>query len=200
MTVRIAFLFIVLAALVGVVAAFVIWQRTTDVVIAPIGPTTESVDDIDITFYSQVDRKWANAKLGRSGYTLTSSGCTLCCIAMALSTPLDRIPPDELNGYLTEKGGYTDGGLIIWKQIQIRNDRRIVPVTTSHDTILDNLRRRAPVIARVSIQGGLVHWVLIVGVRDGRYRVADPLDDAYTGKFLDQISDGIYAIRVLKSR
>ena len=73
-------------------------------------------------------------------------------------------------------------------------------MTTSHDTIIDNLRRRAPVIARVSIQGGLVHWVLIVGLRDGHYRVADPLGSAYTGKFLDQISDGIYAIRVLRAR
>lgn len=198
--VRAISLIVVLVILAGAIAAFVVWQRTTDVLITPTGPVTESVDDIDTVFYSQTDRRWGNAKLGRSGFTVAGSGCTLCCVAMALSSAQQPIPPDELNGYLAGKGGYTDGGLIVWKKIQIRDDRRIVPVATSHDTIIDNLRRRTPVIARISIQGGLVHWVLLVGMRNGRYRVADPLDGMYSAKYLDDLSDGIYAIREIRVR
>lgn len=136
------FLPIILVAVLGTgVLAVVLHQRSTNVFITPIGPTTESVDDIDTIFYSQTDRKWGNAKLGRSGFTVASSGCTLCCIAMALSSSQQRIPPDELNGYLAGKGGYTDRGLLVWKQVQIRDDRRIIPVTTSHDAIRE-LRAR----------------------------------------------------------
>ena len=200
MTARTISLIVVLAALALGLAAFAAYQRTTDFLIAPIGPATDSVDDIDVAFCSQTDARWGKHKLGKSGYTIASSGCTLCCVAMALSSQGKVITPDELNRLLVNAGGFTDGGLIIWKNLTVHDGRTVAPVRNSHQAILDNLKARRPVIAKVALQGGIIHWVLIVGVRNGRYRVADPLDGTYSGKYLDAVSDGIYAIRELRGK
>jgi hypothetical protein len=189
------------ACLVAAGVAALVFQRTyldTDVTIDAVGPLGSEVDAIPVTFLCQNDPRWSAQKLGRSGYRIGDSGCALCCVAMALST-IEPVGVERLNAHLAGGEGYTAGGLIIWKRVRLVPGWSIGPIATSHDAILASLRERRPVLAKVAIQGGLIHWVLITGVRAGRYLIADPLEPTSDGRrCLDEISPVIHAIRVLQ--
>jgi hypothetical protein len=188
------------ACLVAAGAAALTLQRLyldTDVTIDALAPRHAEVAALPVSFMRQNDPRWSAQQIGRSGYRIGDSGCALCCAAMALST-VEPVGVERLNAHLAESEGYTAGGLIIWKRVRLVPGWSLGPATTSHDDILASLGERRPVLAKVAIQGGLIHWVLITGAHAGHYLIADPLAPTYDGmSCLDEISPVIHAIRVL---
>jgi ABC-type bacteriocin/lantibiotic exporter with double-glycine peptidase domain len=166
--------------------------------ISPINPNELTIPAIKVDFYSQGDLRWQNKKLGPSKDTMSSVGCTICCMAMAISTKQLHLLPDELNDKLLANDGFTNSGLIKWEKSKPAIGFEVGPTPNYHQNITNSLKAGNPVITKIFLHGRVQHWVLIVGMKKGRYLIADPLEDQFSEKFIDRLTDKIYAIRTIK--
>jgi len=166
--------------------------------ISPINPNGATISPIKIDFYSQGDSRWAKKNLGSTSDIMSNSGCTVCCIAMVLSTKNIRLQPDELNDKLLSNEGFTKNGWVKWEKIQPTTSINVGLIFNSHQNIVSSLNAGHPVIAKVFLYGTVQHWVLIIGMKSGRYLIADPLDNSISEKYIDQLSEKIYSTRTIK--
>ena len=193
------FLFALLIVLAGVLAFLPNNQfkgGARDDVIAEVG------DSIGKEIYLQTDSRWAYERLGGSGEEMRRTGCTVCCISMAMEYCGFKIDPGRLNRLLKVHSGYTTRGWVKWYALSrmTRNKIRIeLPDRPSLKLIDATLKEGYPVIAKVLVGGGITHWVLIAAKDGDEYLIKDPLG---SGKGLEKLSkydSDILSIRILKS-
>ncbi|MFT5466846.1 MAG: hypothetical protein ACI8UO_001946 [Verrucomicrobiales bacterium] len=152
-------------------------------------------------FYLQGDSVWGGEKIGGSGETIRSVGCTLCAIAMAATDLGQEIDPGALNEALKKNEGYTSRGWIIWSAVAPSLDDRVEAVYTkevSHE-LIDTLLERGDVpIVKIFLPMGIPHWVAVVGKQGNEYLVKDP---SYGPKTLVKLSargPRIHAVRFIR--
>lgn len=158
--------------------------------------TVDIVPDAGITCYRQDDSRWADERLGKSEYTLKSSGCLVSCIASALSMEYGiEETPSTLNARLSSDGVYDSQGNMQWEGLRQATGYQVdLPSDISSDMIDSYLSRGIYPIVRVRMYGLFnVHYVLIVKAENGKYWCMDPLRDKLTD--LSDYGNRIYAVR-----
>ncbi len=155
---------------------------------------------IDVMPYLQLDPTWRAEKMGNSNGSLGRYGCTVCATAMALTSQGNPINPSELNRVLTEQGGFTASGLLIWASIKEASEDRFgirIVDRCSHAYLDNQLKAGNPLIAKVLYENRIWHWVLITGKEGDRYLMHDPLGIGVKHEVMEEEFPQIYAIRHL---
>lgn len=152
--------------------------------------------ETEIVFYRQDDERWEEDYLGDSAYTMGSSGCLVSCIASALSMESGReVTPGTLNAKFSGGGVYDAEGNLQWEALSGLQEYQVdVYGEVSAKMIDDCLAKGHYPVVRVRMYVlGNIHYVLIVGAKDGRYLCMDPLKDGITE--LSYCGSRVYAIR-----
>lgn len=152
-------------------------------------------------YYLQTDPEWAEDFLGGTREPLRVSGCTLCCLSMALARYDINMRPNRLNRELRNRGGFTRQGWIKWPMIQSVVNGRVaieMPDEPSHARLDAALSAGHPVLARILLPGKVFHWVLIVGKEGPHYLAKNPLDPERRIQKVSDLSDRICAIRIVQ--
>ncbi|MCB1044452.1 MAG: hypothetical protein KDC35_16030 [Acidobacteria bacterium] len=191
--------------ILGIGSLGFVWiiRRMPATPIAASGGMSSEIRFEDAPFYLQTDARWAHDRLGNTGASLASEGCTVCSLSMALAYYGVDLTPKALNVALTEKGGYTDKGWLIWKRVSEVTDDQIevgVPRQAKHALIDEALQARQPVLAKVMLNAIVPHWVLIVGKSGGDYLMKDPLGNGMSLEKLSKYQSDIYAIRIVQPK
>ena len=148
----------------------------------------------------QTDPRWRNVKLGGSGELFGATGCTVCCVSMALAYYGVDVEPGRLNELLKQHDGFLSNGWLMWSTIpEITGERFMVeaPSQVEHRAIDSALKSGHPVMARV-LRSSASHWVLIVGKEGYEYLMKDPLGDGGSIAPLSRYPAGIHSIRILR--
>lgn len=150
------------------------------VVIALLGAVAREAGafTLPISIWSQNDPRWANDQMGQNGPTIGRAGCMMTCVAAAL-----RTTPKQLNAYLSAKGGYAPGGLLI-HQVAAAFDGpgglQFVPLcgnfpANAAAVNLDISRGRCWIVySRRFAPWGLDHWVLVFSSNGFQCQYMDP--------------------------
>lgn len=149
-------------------------------------------------YYRQADPAWATLPVGSDGETMAAVGCTLTSIAMGLSGLGHPLTPGDVNEKLTQNGGFTKNGYVIWGKVATLTEGAIevVTVDSSYARLDRELAANRPVIVKVLLSGVVQHWVLVVGKEGREYIALDPLNKAKQPVPLSSLSNNIYAMRV----
>lgn len=78
------------------------------------------ISNLPIPTWSQRNPAWANQRLGtKNGTTIGSHGCLITSLAMmnAGFDPRNQLTPNQVDDIFTNKGGYSNGNLVIWNKI-----------------------------------------------------------------------------------
>lgn len=193
---------ILLATILALAAWWFLPSRRAEVRLAPISQTTVSRSAFAVEpFILQRDCRWATVKIGGSGESIKSVGCTLCCLSMAMGHHGIEITPPELNQKLIGVDGYTYRGWVKWDAIrQISNERVKIelPANPTHQDIETALANGDPVLVKVPLRSGIQHWVLLVGREGNEYLMKDPLGDGKNLRNLSSLGGDILAVRIVK--
>lgn len=152
----------------------------------------------EVTAYRQDDAAWAKELLGKSSFTMESSGCLVTCIASAVSIEGEKeITPGELNKIFSDNNVYDSEGNIQWSQIENIDGYSVnVYNEVSEAKIFECLEKGYYPIVRVRMNGfGNYHYVLIVGIENGDYICMDPLKNGLTK--LSDYWNMVYAVRLV---
>jgi len=189
-----------IGALVTVVVVYSFFARTNPLPVRGGEPMPRFTLG-DNPIYRQNDPRWKNDELGGSGEPFGATGCTVCCLSMALARFGIEIDPGTLNRTLDSIGGFTERGWLKWNAVpRITGGRLMVDVSPRRDyaTIDRALREGNPVLVRVLLDGGVVHWVVIVGKDGYDYLMKDPLGTGDRVETMERLGSDIYAIRIVQ--
>ena len=193
-------LVLVLSALVAAAGVYVHWTWKR-----PLSPSggryyAQRVE-LPVPSFRQGDERWGEDALGGvpENGTLGSAGCAVAAAAMVFQAYGIDIDPQQLNWFLTDKGGYTERGWLYWERAawwapdRVRHVYEDLP---SYHLIDSNLARRNPVIVRVRYSSGITHFVVIAGKDGFDYLVRDPGAGAAKGLYpLRELGSDIEALR-----
>ena len=116
--------------------------------------------------YSQGQSPWGPWKLTPSPLTMKAQGCVTVLAARIASNVLGRdVTPGEMNQYATRTGGYTTGGLFLWRCLETFTKGKAKFLGSYYD-------KNARYILRVVYIGLYRHFVAIKGAT----QCFDPLD------------------------
>lgn len=169
-----------IVGLLGVagVAALVALKPLDRSPIAARGGRELYLEEIETPHYMQTDARWGSDRLGSTVESLAASGCTVCCLSMALARYGVEIGPGELNRRLAHTDGFTEHGWLKWTSVERLSKGRLVadvPTRPDHDRLDEAIENRWPVLTKIRLRGEIPHWVLIVGKRGADYIARDPL-------------------------
>jgi hypothetical protein len=166
------------------------------------GEFFENFTAIETPHFLQTDPRWAGDTIGGSDEKLSSAGCTVCCLAMALHAFDVETTPKQLNSFLKDNDGYNFRGWLKWSAVKDFSDGRVMvdrAAPLNHGSIDDSLKRGHPVMAKLLIKNNTVqHWVLIVGKKGSDYLMHDPLGNGAALDPLSKYDSRIFAIRVVR--
>jgi len=199
----------VLLALMALTAlAFFSWRRfstrAADLHLAP--RAVKAVPRFTVAeapTYLQADPRWAEARIGGSGEPLAAVGCTLCCLSMALAQHGLDVPPLELNRQLAQAVGYTEDGWVKWNALEKVTAQAVrieLPRNPSHQDLDEALQAGCPILVKVQLGAGVLHWVLLVGRDQNDYLMKDPLGDGKSLRPLAALRSDILAVRIVRKR
>ena len=132
---------------------------------------------LDVPAFRQADPRWHNDPLGDTKDTLGQTGCAVTSAAMVLKSYGADTDPQRLNAYLTAHQGYEGSGYIIWEKAAELGQGGIEKAyedLPSYWRIDRQLMKRNPVIVRIHLPGGGMHFVVIAGKRGFDYLIMDP--------------------------
>ena len=155
---------------------------------------------IPLPVFQQNDPRWTYDLLGPTNDTLGAEGCAITSAAMVLSGYGVDTDPQRLNHYLTTHQGYTSNGWLYWEKAaevapfgQVEKAYEDLPTYALIDR---NLLSGNPVIVRLTLRNGHMHFVVIVGKEGWDYLIQDPARSATWGVYpLKVITDRIEALR-----
>lgn len=146
---------------------------------AQMTPIPEGVFGLpDRTAFYQKDKRWAQERLGGKNGTLAAEGCLVTAAAMALSNLGFATNPSDLNKRLTESGGFTSRGWLIWDGIRKVTDgraRAIFHKEVSHKIIRQCMAGGDYPLVQFYLPNGRSHWAMIVWQSEKGYHMRDPL-------------------------
>jgi hypothetical protein len=131
--------------------------------------------------YSQRDPRWGADKLAATTASLAEEGCAVAAAAMALASKGSELNPGELNAALVDfPSGFTPQGWIYWEAAAaVAATGRVKYVYEGPADFLRmdaELQRGNPVIVRLRLPNGQMHFVVVVGKDGFEYLVNDPAD------------------------
>lgn len=193
-------LFFALAAICAVAGVYVHWTWKR-----PLSPSGGRYYfqrvELPVPSLRQSDERWRADAIGgvSENGTLGSVGCAVAAAAMVFQSYGIEIDPQQLNWFLTDKGGYTERGWLYWERAawwapdRVRHVYEDLP---SYHLIDSNLDRGNPVIVRVRYRNGVTHFVVIAGKDGFDYLVRDPGAGAAKGFYpLRELGSDIEALR-----
>ncbi|MEP3891733.1 MAG: hypothetical protein ABJN69_14845 [Hellea sp.] len=153
--------------------------------------------------YRQDDERWAADTIGNTSDTLGGYGCTIASVAMAASNLTgERVTPQRLNTKLSENGGFTDRGWLIWGEVKSATDGAVSARffdKPDHQDINQCMDEGGYPVIKIILRQSIIHWVTIVGKSGDEYLIRDPLvgieTDLPVG--LSSRSDKIHAVRCI---
>jgi hypothetical protein len=157
--------------------------------------------ELPVPSFRQGDERWHADPIGGvpENGSLGSVGCAVAAAAMVFQSYGIKTDPQELNWFLTDKGGYTERGWLYWERAawwapdRVRHVYEDLP---SYRLIDSNLARGNPVIVRVRYASGVTHFVVIAGKDGFDYLVRDPGAGAAKGLYpLRELGSDIEALR-----
>ena len=157
--------------------------------------------ELPVPSLRQGDERWRADAIGGvpENGSLGSVGCAVAATAMVFQAYGIKTDPQQLNWFLTDKGGYTERGWLYWERAawwapdRVRHVYEDLP---SYRLIDSNLARGNPVIVRVRYSGGITHFVVIAGKDGFDYLVRDPGAGAAKGLYpLRELGSDIEALR-----
>ena len=110
----------VLLAILAVAIAVLVWKQFYRRPLGagvPISGGTAMDTRIAAPLFKQWDPAWNEQTLGATTSPMGSTGCTVCSLAMALSSRGFPFDPASLNGRLTTQKAFTSTGLLIWSGV-----------------------------------------------------------------------------------
>lgn len=152
----------------------------------------------EMTFYLQNDSEWSGDKIGETSQSLGGSGCLITCAASSITDLGIDITPAGLNKMLTDIGGFQGANLIWYKLHEAVPEinytyKRIFSAKTIEN---DLAQGRLPIVNVRYRGGGVTHWVVIIGAKDGEFMIYDPLNSEKTAIPLST-HGSVYSYRVL---
>ncbi len=132
---------------------------------------------LDVPGFRQADPRWHADPLGNTTDTLGSAGCAVSSAAMVLKWYGVDTDPGRLNAYLTAHQGYAGSGYIIWEKAAELGGGSIEKAyedLPSYWGIDRQLIKGNPVIVRIHLPGGSMHFVVVAGKRGFDYMIMDP--------------------------
>lgn len=125
--------------------------------------------------YTQYDPAWGSVKLAGGSSTLSSKGCAVTSVAMALASRGFRIGsatpnPANLNQWLIQNGGFV-GNAIVWGSVGKLGMNNVLYGSPSLEQMRSYVRSCNPMVINVR-NGG--HWVLVTGSPRARRGAARP--------------------------
>ena len=172
----------------------------------PVAVYVEGAADIilnDNAAYRQDSSDWAEDTLGQTSDTMAGYGCTVTSVANAITNVTDtQMSPKALNDRLSQIGGYTSRGWLIWSNVSEATDGAVgvtVYSKPSHGTIEACMADGSYPIVKIKLGGVIPHWVMLVGRRGGDYIMRDPLLGGPTDVAIPVSSRGskIHSLRCL---
>ncbi len=121
---------------------------------------------LSVVSYKQNDARWANIKIGTSGDTIGSSGCTTTALAMTESYRTGTtITPAAMASRLT----YAPAGWLYWPS------NYVISTDGSNylQAIYNLLKSGKPVILGMRKANGSQHWVVVTGFTGGALTAAN---------------------------
>lgn len=167
----------------------------------PISGGTAMNTRITAPMFKQWNPTWSKQTLGTTSSPMGSTGCTVCSLAMALSSKGFQFDPGSLNEQLTTHHAFTPAGLLIWSGVSAVTNgslRAHLDDRPTHGTIDSQLAAGNPVLAKVLYDNRVWHWVLITGKSATEYLIHDPLSSGPEYEQMSEYPRGIYAIRYLE--
>ena len=155
----------------------------------------------EIPHYLQSDPRWGSDAIGGSGESLSAVGCTITSVAMAAEALGYTINPGELNTRLTEEGGYTSRGWLIWSKVSAATEGKItvrVPSRLTHAQIDQALQNGDIPVVKFFLLWGVSHWVPILGKSGEAYLIRDPLDTSQKIVPLSTKTNTIFSVRYVR--
>ncbi len=156
---------------------------------------------ITAPLFKQWDPAWNQQTLGATTSPMSSTGCTVCSLAMALSSRGFPFDPASLNGRLTTQKAFTSTGLLIWSGVSAVTNGSLgvhIDDRSTNAAIDSQLAAGNPVLAKVLWDNRVWHWVLITGKSATYYLIHDPLSSGAEYERMSEYPRGIYAIRYLE--
>ncbi len=156
--------------------------------------------EIPVPPFQQDDPRWTFQLLGPTFDTVGQQGCALTSAAMVMASYGVDTDPERLNQYLTTHGGYTENGYIYWEKAcelappgYVEKAYEDLP---SYALIDRELLAGNPVIVRLTLRNGTMHFVVIVGKDGWDYLTRDPARSPDWGVYrLKQLTPRIEALR-----
>jgi hypothetical protein len=171
---------------------------------APVQSSTPIVAEIpnsymNVPFYSQKNSLWSGEKLGRCSTTIGTEGCAITSVAMVFKYYGIQTDPLDMNNWLKQNNGYSDGCNINWITATKRTGGAVKWIETSGtnlDMIKTELNSRHPVIAKVSLSN-TGHYIVITGYTGSDFTINDPIKGITTfRKNYGDPTNGIKGIRL----
>jgi hypothetical protein len=194
----------VLLGVLAVSASLLVWQqyfrRPLGIGIPTSGGTAMNTR-IAAPLFKQWNPSWSKQTLGATDSPMGSTGCTVCSLAMALTSRGFQFDPPSLNRQLAKHQAFTHSGLLIWAGVSAvtKGDAKAhLDDRPTHGAIDAQLAAGNPVIAKVLYDNRIWHWVLITGKSATNYLIHDPLSSGPEYETMTAYPRGIYAIRYLE--
>lgn len=168
--------------------------------IAAVGGMNANTHFAEQPIYFQHDPRWGKDTIGGSAETMADVGCTVSSLSMALAHHGIEMSPGQLNQQLKEKGGYTKEGWLIWHKVFEVTGGRVeitLPDQPTYALMDQALTAGQPIVANITMNGTVLHWVLIVGKAGQEYLIKDPLGNGKLEK-LSKFSSSVHAIRIVR--
>lgn len=170
--------------------------------------TDFSVDLSDgVPLFMQWDQRWGYAQYGSDVAGIT--GCGPTCLAMAgyyVTGGDDTFRPDKMYAFAEKNGYYASGYGSSWTLISeggVKLGLDVTEIPLVKKRMMDNLEVGNPIIC--SMRAGdfttTGHYIVLVGVEDGMFRVNDPNSHANSEKLwsYEQIEGQIRNLWVIRN-
>ena len=139
-------------------------------------PTMMLADDY---IYRQDDSRWGHETIGETTDTMSAYGCTISSVALAASNLTQtEITPSMLQSRLSDAGGFTSRGWLIWDKVSEATDGKITAKyfdNPSHTDIEACIAEGNYPVIKIKLYDSIIHWVAIVGTTEDQYLIRDPL-------------------------
>ena len=139
---------------------------------------SNSAVKLSVPSFKQTDARWANVKIGTSGDTIGTSGCTTTALAMTESYRTGTtLTPAAMASRLT----YAPAGWLYWPSNYVLS----TDGTNYLQTVYNLLKSGKPVILGMKKANGAQHWVVVTGFTGGvltaaNFTVNDPGSNSRT--------------------
>ena len=174
------------------------------------GTVTANAASSDYRSWAQWDSEWGSIHLGKSQYTMKSSGCLVTAIAMLIchtgSADASSFNPGTLVTYLNNNGGFTSDGSLYWGRVcgaadnfTLYNSR----VSLANMTKAQKIAKMAEYVNNgygviVSVRNG-GHWVAVDRIEGSTVYMLDP-GDRNTDLFATYSESGVDRLAIYKGK